>query len=73
VAKKKGETGASRPAPADDRVMIAQLKGTAAFRDWLIEVAQSERLTVVQYLERSAVEAAERRNYPVAAPRRTTR
>jgi hypothetical protein len=73
VAKKTAEPKTSQPAPTDDRVMIAQLKGTMAFRDWLIEVAQTERLSVVQYLERSAVEAAERRSYPVPAPRRTSR
>jgi hypothetical protein len=73
MAKNKTESETSKQASTDDRVMIAQLKGTIAFRDWLIEVAQTERLSVVQFLERSAVEAAERLNYPIPAPRRTSR
>lgn len=62
----------SEPSPrVDERVMIAQLKGSAEFRNWLSGLAQSERMTVVQFLEIAAVEAAERRKYPTKAPMRT--
>ena len=46
-------------------------KMTTAFRDWLADVADSERVTTVQLIEKAVVEYAEQRKHPIPAPRRT--
>jgi len=47
------------------------IKMTVRFRDWIGRLADSERLTSVQVVEKALVEYAERRKFPEAAPRRT--
>lgn len=54
----------------DVRQTVISIKGTAEFRDWLARLADSERITVVQLLEKAVVEYAERKGYGEPAPRR---
>jgi hypothetical protein len=51
---------------------VISIKATMAFRDWLAEAARAERVTVVQLLEKAAVEYIEKKGFP-KAPRRTVR
>lgn len=57
---------------SDGRFSVISVKGTVEFRDWLADVAERERVTIVQYLEKAAVDYAVRKKYP-RAPRRTAR
>jgi hypothetical protein len=59
------------PEPADSRAIIVSMKGTKEFRDWLNELAESERTTAVQILEKAVVDYAKRIGFPKPAPRRT--
>jgi hypothetical protein len=51
---------------------VISIKATVAFRDWLAKIADAERSTVVQILEKAAVEYGEKRGFK-DAPRRTKR
>jgi hypothetical protein len=68
---KRGPKPKEPEAPSAPEMTVISIKTTAAFRDWLSSVAETERITVVQFLEKAAVEAAERRKFPTPAPRRT--
>jgi hypothetical protein len=70
MTKRQNQEQPKRPTTADGRAPIS-IKATVAFRDWLSEFADSERLTTVQLIEKAVVEYAERRKYPKPAPRRT--
>jgi hypothetical protein len=67
VAKKKAEA----EKPTDDRDIVLSMKGTSAFRDWLTELAESERMKVVPLMERAIVEYARKVGFPKPAPKRT--
>lgn len=70
MAKKK-----PTPAPvavADNpKNTVISIKMTNKFRDWLAGLADSERITTVQLIEKAVVEYAERRKHPHPAPKRT--
>jgi len=59
--------------PVDDEVKmtVISIKMTTRFRDWLADLAESERITTVQLLEKAAVEFAERKQFPRPTPKRT--
>lgn len=67
MAKKATKPKAAEP-PADTAMSI---KMTVKFRDWIARLADSERLTSVQVIERAVVEYAQARKFPEPAPRRT--
>lgn len=68
MAKKK----ATPKAPAaDTRAIIATLKGSREFRDWLNEAAEADRVSTVQFLEKAAVFYAAHIGFGKPAPRRT--
>ena len=71
--KRKPKPQPPPPKTADGRSVVIAIKGTVEFRDWLAGLADHERLTGVQLVERALVEYAERRSYPKPAPRRTER
>jgi hypothetical protein len=69
MAKKKA------PAPAvetaDSRAIVVSMKGTVEFRDWLNELAEFDRSTAVQVMEKGAVMYAKQIGFPKPAPKRT--
>ncbi len=75
AVKQHASTPAS-PTPeattADGRDAIS-LKTTTAFRQWLTRLAEHERDTVVQVLEKAAVHYAKARGFTEEAPKRTRR
>lgn len=71
MARKKIVVVPNPPAWSDNRVMIAQLKGTSEFRDWLNELAAYDRSTAVQVLEKAAVLYAKQTGFSKPAPNRT--
>lgn len=68
MAKKKAKKNVNK----EDPMAVISIKSTVAFRDWLATIADAERSTVVQVLERAAVEYGEKRGFK-NAPRRTKR
>ena len=70
MAKKKGEPAAPKVASADDRVMIAQIKGPADFREWATEAADFARSSLVTLFEVALVEKMERMGFQKPAPKR---
>jgi hypothetical protein len=68
VAKKKPAPGST---PADTRSIVVSMKGTTEFRDWLNLLAESERTTAVQILEKAVVFYAKHIGFTTPAPRRT--
>jgi hypothetical protein len=56
---------------ADSRAIVVSMKGTVEFRDWLNEVAEFDRSTAVQVMEKGAVEYAKKIGFPKPAPKRT--
>ncbi len=69
MAAKKMPT--KMPEPVADTAM--SIKMTVAFRDWIGRLADAERLTSVQVVERAIVEYAAGRKFAEPAPRRTDR
>lgn len=67
MAKKK--TTPKTPA-RDTRAMIATLKGSTEFRDWLGEAADMDRVSTVQFLEKAAVFYAAHIGFKKPAPKR---
>jgi hypothetical protein len=68
MAPKKPVT---RAEPADSRAIVVSMKGTVEFRDWLNELAEFDRSTAVQVMEKGAVLYAKQVGFPKAAPKRT--
>ena len=68
MAKKRR---ASEEAPADDRAIVVSMKGTKEFRDWLNELAEFERTTAVQILEKAVVTYAKQIGFSKPATKRT--
>jgi hypothetical protein len=68
LAKKKAKKNVDKEEP----MAVISIKATVAFRDWLAMIAVAERSTVVQILEKGAVEYGEKRGFK-DAPRRTKR
>ena len=60
-----------RPAVGPSAMTVMSIKMTVGFRDWIAGLADSERITNVQLVEKALVEFAERKKYDKAAPRRT--
>lgn len=56
---------------ADSRHIVISLKGTEAFRDWVNELADHERITSVAVIERALVEYAANHGFKKPAPKRT--
>jgi hypothetical protein len=56
---------------ADSRAIVVSMKGTVEFRDWLNELAEFDRSTAVQIMEKGAVAYAKQIGFPKAAPKRT--
>jgi hypothetical protein len=56
---------------ADTRAIVVSMKGTVEFRDWLNELADFDRSTAVQVMEKGAVAYAKQVGFPKPAPKRT--
>jgi hypothetical protein len=67
MAKKK----VKKPEQKEPMTVIS-IKTTVKFRDWLAKIGAAERNTIVQILEKGAVEYGEKRGFK-DAPRRTSR
>jgi hypothetical protein len=67
MAKKKAKKTVNK-----EPVTVISIKTTVAFRDWLAGIADAERSTIVQILEKGAVEYGEKRGFK-DAPKRTGR
>lgn len=67
MARKK----AKKPVTKDPMTVIS-IKTTVAFHDWLARIARAERSTIVQILEKGAVEYGDKRGFK-DAPKRTIR
>ncbi|MDE2507068.1 MAG: hypothetical protein KGM43_07655, partial [Planctomycetota bacterium] len=61
----------STPRTKEDRVIIAQIRGTPEFREWIAGAADHDRSSVTQFLERAAVAYAKQIGHDVPAPLRT--
>lgn len=70
-ASKAAPGKAAAPPPRDEREWIVSIKGSPEFRDWLYELADQERMTAVQLIERAVVEYARNVKFPKPAPKRT--
>lgn len=70
MAKAEHKTRAKTKADSPNMTVIS-IKMTTQFRDWLAGLANSERITTVQMIEKAVVDYAERKKYPHTAPRRT--
>ncbi|WP_422931772.1 hypothetical protein [Singulisphaera sp. PoT] len=68
MAKKKPE---ATPETSDSRAIVVSMKGTVEFRDWLNELAEFDRSTAVQVMEKGAVLYAKQIGFPKVAPKRT--
>ena len=68
MAKKKTE---KTPDPVDSRAIVVSMKGTIEFRDWLNELAEFDRTTAVQVMEKGALLYAKQVGFPKSAPKRT--
>jgi hypothetical protein len=56
---------------ADSRAIVVSMKGTVEFRDWLNELAEFDRSTAVQVMEKGAVLYAKQVGFTKPAPKRT--
>ena len=56
---------------ADSRAIVVSMKGTVEFRDWLNELAEFDRSTAVQVMEKGAVAYAKQIGFSKPAPKRT--
>ncbi len=56
---------------ADSRAIVVSMKGTVEFREWLNELAEFDRLTAVQVMEKGAVAYARQIGFTKPAPKRT--
>jgi hypothetical protein len=70
-------TNEGRPWNIEDDASVPEsitisIKTTVKFRDWLAKIGAAERNTIVQILEKGAVEYGEKRGFK-DAPRRTSR
>lgn len=61
----------SSPQTADSRSIVVSMKGTVEFRDWLNELAEFDRSTAVQIMEKGAVLYAKQVGFGKPAPKRT--
>jgi hypothetical protein len=66
---KKAPKPAVETAPSGDTAM--SIKMTVAFREWLNELAEFDRSTAVQVMEKGAVTYAKQTGFPKPAPKRT--
>ena len=65
-----------KPKPPDEvppEMMVLSIKMTPNFHVWLGRVADSERDTVVKFVERAIVNEAKRLGFAEPAPKRTIR
>jgi hypothetical protein len=69
---KRGPKPASVEEPVVE-MMVLSIKMTPEFHGWLGEVAETERDTVVKFVEKAIVEHAKRLKFPKPAPKRTIR
>lgn len=69
MAKKAQKPEPAPVEPSGDTAM--SIKMTVRFRDWIGRLADAERLTAVQVVEKALVEYAERHKFSEPAPRRT--
>lgn len=56
---------------SDSRSIVVSMKGTPEFRDWLNELAEFDRSTAVQIMEKGAVLYAKQVGFEKPAPKRT--
>jgi hypothetical protein len=68
MAKKKAPPVMEAP---DSRAIVVSMKGTVEFRDWLNELAEFDRSTSVQVMEKGAVLYAKQIGFTRPAPKRT--
>lgn len=59
--------------PEPDKMTVVSVKMTIPFRDWITSLADFDRLSQVQLIEKALVEYAEKRKFPQPPPRRTRR
>jgi hypothetical protein len=65
--------GGTSVEPDNGRAVVISVKGTPEFRDWLTELADFDRATSVQTLEKALVYYARHIGFKKDAPRRTVR
>jgi hypothetical protein len=58
-----------RPEPGARRNIVS-IRGTEAWRDWLMGLAEHRRLKAADVIDQALIEYAERYGYKVPAPRR---
>ena len=68
MVKKKSDTATTA---SDTRAIVVSMKGTAEFRDWLNELAEFDRMTAVQVMEKGAILYAQKVGFLKPAPKRT--
>lgn len=68
MAKKKS---VESPETSDSRAIVVSMKGTVEFRNWLNELAEFDRSTAVQVIEKGAVAYAKHIGFTKPAPKRT--
>lgn len=68
MAKKKADP---TPEASDSRSIVVSMKGSVEFRDWLNELAEFDRSTSVQVMEKGAILYASKVGFTKPAPKRT--
>lgn len=68
---KRGPKVRPRKEPETSGDTAMSIKMTVKFRDWIGRLADAERLTSVQVVEKALVEYADKRKFAEPAPRRT--
>lgn len=61
----------TKVAPPDTRSIIVTLKGNPEFREWLNRLADHDRSTAVQVMERGVIAYAKQVGFTEPAPKRT--
>jgi hypothetical protein len=71
-AKRKGSDKASKGAPPDGtaRRNVVSIRGTEAWRDWLMGLAEHRRLAAADVIDQALVEYAKAHGYSIPPPLR---
>lgn len=67
AAKAKGDDGGGQGEP---RKNVVSIRGTEAWRDWLMGLASHRRLKAVDVIDQALVEYAQKYGYPEPPPKR---
>jgi hypothetical protein len=72
MAKKKSPAPkAAAKAPAGSGMTVISVKMTTGFRDWLARLADHDRSTIVQVMEKGSIAYAKQIGFLEPAPKRT--